>query len=64
MHAALTFADRVGITVPLPPHAPYLAYCAPRLDRCVSDIRPIGVYGSDIARAGTRFSGSPSSSAA
>ena len=23
MHAALTLADRVGITVPLPPHVPY-----------------------------------------
>jgi Asp/Glu/hydantoin racemase len=52
MHAALTLADRVGITVPLPPHVPYtwrlLRACG--LDRFVSDIRPIGIYGADIAQ--------------
>jgi Asp/Glu/hydantoin racemase len=52
MHAALTLADRVGITVPLPPHVPYTWRILRTLglDRCVSDIRPIGVYGADIAK--------------
>src|SRR5437016_14392344 len=51
MHAALTLADRVGITVPLPGHVPYTwrILRAYGLDRFVSDIRPIGVYGKDIA---------------
>ena len=52
LHAALTLADRVGITVPLAPHVPYtwrlLRACG--LDRFVSDIRPIGIYGADIAQ--------------
>ena len=52
MHAALTLADRVGITVPLPGHVPYTWRILRTLglDRFVSDIRPIGVYGSDIAK--------------
>jgi Asp/Glu/hydantoin racemase len=52
MHAALTLADRVGITVPLPPHVPYTWRILRTLglDRFVSDIRPIGVYGKDIAQ--------------
>src|ERR1700710_2324430 len=52
MHAALNLADRVGITVPLPPHVPYTWRILRTLglDRFVSDIRPIGVYGSDIAQ--------------
>src|SRR3954465_8753003 len=52
MHAALTLADRVGITVPLAPHVPYTWRILRTLglDRFVSDIRPIGVYGSAIAR--------------
>jgi Asp/Glu/hydantoin racemase len=51
MHAALTLADRVGITVPLPPHVPYTWRILRTLglDRSVSDIRPIGIYGADIA---------------
>jgi Asp/Glu/hydantoin racemase len=50
MHAALTLADRVGIVVPLAPHVPYTwrILRSNGLDRFVSDIRPIGVYGSDI----------------
>jgi Asp/Glu/hydantoin racemase len=54
MHAALTLADRVGITVPLAPHVPYTwrLLRALGLDRFVSDIRPIGIYGADIARRG------------
>ena len=50
MHAALTLADRVGITVPLPPHVPYTWRILRTygLDGFVSDIRPIGVYGKDI----------------
>ena len=52
MHAALTLADRVGITVPLIPHVPYTWRILRTLglDRQVSDIRPIGIYGADISR--------------
>jgi Asp/Glu/hydantoin racemase len=52
MHAAATLADRIGITVPLPPHVPYTwrLLRTHGLDRFVSDIRPIGVYGADIAQ--------------
>ena len=52
MHAALTLADRVGITVPLEPHVPYTWRILRTLglDRFVSDIRPIGIYGADISR--------------
>jgi Asp/Glu/hydantoin racemase len=50
MHAACTLADRVGITVPLVPHVPYTWRILRTygLDRFVSDIRPIGVYGKDV----------------
>src|SRR5437764_13805713 len=52
MHTALTLADRVGITVPLSPHVPYTWRILRTLglDRFVSDIRPIGIYGADIAK--------------
>jgi Asp/Glu/hydantoin racemase len=52
MHAALTLSDRVGITVPLAPHVPYTwrILRSYGLDRFVSDIRPLGVYGADIAQ--------------
>jgi Asp/Glu/hydantoin racemase len=52
MHAALTLADRVGITVPLAGHVPYTwrILRSYGLDRFVSDIRPLGVYGKDIAK--------------
>jgi len=51
IHAALTLADRVGITVPLPGHVPYTwrILRSYGVDHCVSDIRPIGIYGADIA---------------
>jgi Asp/Glu/hydantoin racemase len=54
MHAALTLADRVGITVPLPPHVPYTWRLMRTigLDRFISDIRPIGIYGADISQRG------------
>jgi Asp/Glu/hydantoin racemase len=54
MHAALTLADRVGITVPLAPHVPYTwrILRSYGLDRMVSDIRPIGIYGADISQRG------------
>jgi Asp/Glu/hydantoin racemase len=54
MHAALTLSDRVGITVPLAPHVPYTWRILRTLglDEFVSDIRPIGIYGSDIAQRG------------
>jgi len=52
MHAALTLADRVGVTVPLPGHVPYTwrILRSYGLDGFVSDIRPLGVYGKDIAK--------------
>jgi Asp/Glu/hydantoin racemase len=52
MHAALTLADRVGITVPLPGHVPYTwrILRSYGLDGFVSDIRPLGIYGKDIAQ--------------
>jgi len=52
IHAALTLADRVGITVPLSPHVPYTWRIMRTLglDRFISDIRPIGIYGADIAQ--------------
>src|SRR2546421_3774491 len=52
LHAALTLADRIGITVPLQPHVPYTWRILRTLglDRFVSDIRPIGIYGADIVR--------------
>jgi Asp/Glu/hydantoin racemase len=52
MHAALTLSDRVGITVPLAPHVPYTwrILRSYGLDRFVSDIRPLGIYGADVAR--------------
>src|SRR5436190_22595704 len=51
MHAALTLADRVGITVPLPGHVPYTwrILRSYGLESFVSDIRPLGVYGKDVA---------------
>ena len=52
MHAALTLSDRVGITVPLAPHVPYTwrILRSYGLDRFVSDIRPLGIYGADIGQ--------------
>jgi len=52
MHAALTLADRVGITVPLAGHVPYTwrILRSYGLEKFVSDIRPLGVYGKDIAQ--------------
>ena len=52
LHAALTLADRVGITVPLRPHVPYTwrLFRSHGHDRFGSDIRPIGIYGADIAQ--------------
>src|SRR3954447_16179892 len=57
MHAALTLADRVGVTVPLPGHVPYTwrILRSYGLDSFVSDIRPIGVYGKDIAQRGSEI---------
>jgi Asp/Glu/hydantoin racemase len=54
MHTALTLSDRVGITVPLAPHVPYTWRILRTLglDGFVSDIRPIEIYGADIAVRG------------
>src|ERR1700687_2079496 len=45
MHAAATLADRIGITVPLPPHVPYTwrLLRTHGLDRFVSDIRALRI---------------------
>jgi Asp/Glu/hydantoin racemase len=50
VHAALTLADRVGITVPLAGHVPYTwrILRGYGLDRFITDIRPLGIYGKDI----------------
>jgi Asp/Glu/hydantoin racemase len=50
MHAALTLADRVGITVPLASHVPYTRRILRSygLESFVTKIPPIGVYGKDI----------------
>src|SRR3981081_3199252 len=50
LHAALTLADRVGVTVPLASHVPYTWRIMRTygLDPFVTDIKPIGVYGKDI----------------
>ena len=52
MHAALTLADRVGITVPLAGHVPYTwrILRSYGLEKFVGDIRPLGIYGRDIAQ--------------
>ena len=59
MHAALTLADKVGITVPLAPHVPYTwrILRSYGLDRFVADIQPIGVYGSDVKNRGEEIFG-------
>lgn len=46
MHAALTLADRVGVTVPLASHVPYTRRILRSygLEQFVSDMRPIGIY--------------------
>jgi len=50
LHAALTLADRVGITVPLASHVPYTRRIlrAYGLESFVTGIKPIGVYGKDV----------------
>jgi Asp/Glu/hydantoin racemase len=50
MHAALTLADRVGITVPLASHVPYTRRILRSygVENFVTDIKPIGIYGTDI----------------
>lgn len=52
VHAAAVLADRIGITVPLPPHVPYTwrLLRAFGMDRFVVDIKPIGVYRDAEAR--------------
>ena len=58
MHAALTLADRVGITVPLASHLPYTRRILRSygLENFVSGIKPIGIYGTDIkSRKGEIF---------
>jgi allantoin racemase len=50
MHAALTLADRVGITVPLASHVPYTRRILRSygLESVVSGMRPIGIYGKNL----------------
>lgn len=46
MHAALVLADKVGVTVPLPPHLPYTKRImrANGLEHFIAGMRSIGVY--------------------
>ena len=57
MHAGLTLADRIGITVPLASHVPYTwrILRSNGLDRFVSGIKPIGVYGRDMKQRKTEI---------
>jgi Asp/Glu/hydantoin racemase len=57
MHAALTLADHVGITVPLASHVPYTRRIlrAYGLENFVSGIKPIGIYGKDIKTRGSEI---------
>jgi len=50
MHAALTLADRVGVTVPLASHVPYTRRILRSygLEGFVSGMRPIGIYGKNL----------------
>jgi Asp/Glu/hydantoin racemase len=50
MHTALTLADRVGITVPLPSHVPYTRRILRSygLETFVSGMKPIGIYGKNL----------------
>src|SRR5215510_12286063 len=50
MHAALTLADRVGITVPLATHVPYTRKILRTygLEGFVSGMKPIGIYGKNL----------------
>lgn len=50
MHAALTLADRVGITVPLASHVPYTKRILRSygLEGFVSGMKPIGIYGKNL----------------
>jgi Asp/Glu/hydantoin racemase len=50
MHFGLNLADRIGITVPLAPHVPYTwrILRSYGLDRFVTDIKPIGIYGANL----------------
>lgn len=52
IHVATNLADRIGIIVPLAPHIPYTWRILRNygMERFVTDIRCLGVYGSDIAQ--------------
>jgi Asp/Glu/hydantoin racemase len=52
IHAAAMLADRIGITVPLDGHVPYTWRILRQygMDDFVTDIRPIGMYGSDLVK--------------
>ncbi len=51
LHAAAVLADRIGLTVPLASHVPYTWRLARSygMDHMITDIRPVGIYGSDLA---------------
>ena len=51
LHTATTLADRIGIMVPLDGHVPYTWRLLRMLgmEHHVTDIRPVKVYGADIA---------------
>jgi Asp/Glu/hydantoin racemase len=51
LHFGLTLADRIGVTVPLATHVPYTRRIIRSygLESFVTGIKPIGVYGKDMA---------------
>ena len=51
LHTAAVLADRIGLTVPLASHVPYTWRLARSygMDRMITDIRPVGIYGADLA---------------
>jgi Asp/Glu/hydantoin racemase len=50
LHAASNLADRIGVTVPLAGHVPYTWRILRTygMERFVTDIRAVGVYGEEI----------------
>ncbi|HSR54770.1 MAG TPA: hypothetical protein VLN73_00915, partial [Alphaproteobacteria bacterium] len=51
MHTAAVLADRIGLSVPLASHVPYTWRLARSfgMDHMITDIRPVGIYGADLA---------------
>ena len=52
LHSASILCDRIGIMVPLASHVPYTwrLLRSYGMDDHVTDIRPLGIYGADVAK--------------